>query len=261
MANISDVENALVNIAQTVIYPNGIGNPSIAGVDVRIFPGWPIPANLDADLTAGKANVSIFPTTIERNTTRFSLDWEDQSITAATLALSLDDEDITVSGIVSIPQTCMVVYNNTPYSYAVQSNDTIDSVATNIANLIPGASATGAVITTTGAYQLSANISTEGSSIQEIKRQSRVFRITIWAPSDTIRTTLESALDVNYAINRRITMPDLFIAYVVYSGTHVHDSAEKANLYRTDLLYTVEYATTNTETDYTIAYPFANVTT
>ena len=61
MPDLSDVSAQIATICAATCYPNGTGSPSIAGVDIRIFEGWPVPAQLDADIAAGKINVSVYP--------------------------------------------------------------------------------------------------------------------------------------------------------------------------------------------------------
>lgn len=258
MADLSDVMTVLVNLAEVAVYPNGTNNPSVANVDVRIFSGWPIPANLDADLKAGKANVSVYPTSMERNTTRFETDWQQSTLNTATLTLTTTTNTVTVGGTVSVPQTCMVIVNGTGYAYAVQANDTLNSIASGISALIIGSSVVGSVVTIPSAYSLVGNISVSGTTIREVKRQERVFAITVWAPSDFIRSTLASAIDVLFAATERFVLPDNFYARLKYQNSHQTDLIEKYICYKRDLMYSVEYATTQTDLDYTIADSYLN---
>ena len=81
MASVLDVSNKLANMIQTIVYPNGINNVSIANVDIAIYVGWPIPKVLDSAMLANKIVVSIFPNAMERNVTRgLGNKWEDFSI-------------------------------------------------------------------------------------------------------------------------------------------------------------------------------------
>ena len=52
---------ALVNVVSAALYPNGTSEASVPGPDCRIYRGWPNSAALDADLAAGKINVTVFP--------------------------------------------------------------------------------------------------------------------------------------------------------------------------------------------------------
>ena len=83
MADISDCEQALLSFLTQIAYPLGTANPS-AVVDsignphaVQLYRGWPVPEQLDADMTAGIVDVSIFATRVEQNVTRYGLDYDE----------------------------------------------------------------------------------------------------------------------------------------------------------------------------------------
>ena len=57
MADLTDVQNAIAATVAQTIYPNGTGQPSAVSAAVRIFPGWPLPQQLDADMQSGIAQV------------------------------------------------------------------------------------------------------------------------------------------------------------------------------------------------------------
>lgn len=172
MADLTDIENALVNLAAVAVYPNDLTQLSIAGVNIRVFPGWPLPDNLDADLATSKVNVSIFPlNSMERNTNRFPADWKTTHINTPTLTLTVLNNTMTIDGTISMSQICVVVVNYIDYAYTVQPNDTLNTIAAYLAALIPGAISKSAVVTIHGAYSLMVRISTIGTSVRELKQQ------------------------------------------------------------------------------------------
>jgi hypothetical protein len=61
MADITDVAQALVQAIANAIYPDGADKPSVCGLPVIVYQGWPDPQQLAADLVAGKAHVSVWP--------------------------------------------------------------------------------------------------------------------------------------------------------------------------------------------------------
>lgn len=261
MADISDVQNTLVTLVANAVYPNGTSQPSVSGSDIRIFAGWPIPANLDADLAAGKANVSIYATNIERVTTRFDMSWQELSINTPTLTAIVDSSGtrVTIGGTAATSQSVMIILNGTGYAYAVQINDTLNSIATNTAALIPGATVSNNVITVSNAYSLIARIGVTGTGIRELKRQERVFWIITWAPTPSARDIIASAIDVALSATIRIALLDGYYARLRYIGTTPTDDIEKENLYKRSLSYAVEYATTQTETEYSVTDPYVNL--
>ncbi len=264
MADFSDVENTLVEILSGIIYPNGIDQESIVNTDVRIFRGWPIPANLGADLKANIINVSVNKIRgMERVTTRFDISWQTLSINSPTLTATVQAGNpytITLGGTVSVYQTIMVLYNGSPFPYVVQEDDTLSTISTNIASNISGASATDNVISFSAAWSLIARVGVTGTAIRETKRQEDVFSITFWTPNFSLRDSICSAVDAALSALIRITLPDGYYARIRYMGSPPEDNAQKAHLYQRSLNYAVEFATTLTEKDYTITDPFVNLT-
>lgn len=247
MADLSDVRNTITGLIENAVYPFGTSQPSIAGVDIRVFGGWPFPASLDNDLLAGKINISIFPTNIVRPTTRFDIQWQQLSVNPATIILTANDTTVTVSGTISVPQTCMIIINGTGYPYVVQQSDTLDSIAAGIAALIPGASALGAVVTIPNAYSLIARVTTQGSAVREFIREERVFKITVWSPTDSLRALIGNAINVALGKIQRIELPDGYYARIKFAGQMDTDVVEKARLYRRDIDFSVEYAITEAQ--------------
>lgn len=254
MAYIIDVQNALCAIVTQTLYPNGTGQPSLIAAPVNIYPGWPQDVALSADLAAGTVDVSVFPTQTERNTTRYPrYDAQDVAINTPTLTLSINGQQVTVGGAMPttfFAQNAVVKAGGVPYVYATQSTDTLTSIATALAALIPGASSVGAVITVpVGTPVTAALIGTIGTRIAELRRQERVFMLTVWAPTAALRDAAANAIDVALADTKFLTLADSSAARVIYKGSPATDVFQRANLYRRDLNYLVEYATTLVETD------------
>lgn len=257
MADITDVENALVSLIAQALYPNGTAQPSVAGIDCIAYAGWPTASRLDADLIAGKAHVSVFPTATERNTTRYPKEWKTQAVNAATLTLTVAGQTVTVGGAMPAPFTAhnlAILAGGKNYSYAVQASDTLASIATALAALLavdfPGTTSTGAVITCPNAAHLTAaKVGTTGTSIRELRRQERVFQITVWADTPAHRDAVVQPVDVALADTQFLALADGTAARLIYKGSPITDNNQKAKLYRRDLMYTVEYATTQVETD------------
>ncbi|MFD2271408.1 hypothetical protein ACFS07_10410 [Undibacterium arcticum] len=147
-----------------------------------------------------------------------------------------------------------VLANRQPYIYAVQVADTLTSIATALATLIvagiPGAGSAGAVITLPATARINAvRVGVTGTSIREIRRQERLFQISVWADTPAHRDAIAPAIDVVLAITQFMTLVDQSTARMTYKSSPVSDEFQKDKLYRRDLFYTVEYATTQIETD------------
>lgn len=260
MADLSDVMTALVNLAAAAVYPNGTGQASVAGVDIRVLPGWPDPATLQTDLAAGKVTVSVYPLPAERNTTRYPNEWQDGTINVAKLTLTVSGNTVTVGGTIQSGESAVVTVNGTSYSYGVLTNDTLNTVAAAIAALIAGASAVNAVVTIPSAHSLTATVVVQGTAVREVKRQDRQFQVTVWAPDFTKRDTVAKYVDVALGDTERMTMPDNSSARLIYMHSPMTDNLEKQGIYRRDLIYSVEYATMATLTTSTVQAPVVNIT-
>jgi hypothetical protein len=250
MADLSDVESVLVSTVTQAVYPNGTGQASIANVPCRIYRGWPIPANLDQDLASNIINISVFPLDVEQRVTRYPKDWQELPFASPTLTITNSATTITVAGAPSSPLNVAAIVNNVGYVYAVQLHDTLTSIATGLASLINAgtpATSSGAVITIPGAHQLSARVGAIGTIIRETKRQKRSFQITFWCPTPALRDAIVPPVDAALGDIEFFSLPDGSSGRLLYERSPVSDRVERQGLYRRDLIYSVEYATTDTQ--------------
>lgn len=258
MADISDVQTALVGLITSTLYPNGTAQPSLTGKNYRIYPGWVDASTLDADLAAlnaddknatnnGRIHISVFPRPEERRTTRFLDNWNVLTAPAPTLTVTQMGQVVTLGGTVSTPQNVAIVTKAQAYLYAVQAADTLTSIAAAVAALIPGATSTGPAITVpNGVVITAARVGASGTFYRERKRQKRSLQICIWANSDANRSLTASPLDVALASTEFLTLPDGTAGWLLYESSPIIDANEKVQLYRRDLFYTVDYATIQT---------------
>lgn len=255
MASLIQVLTTLQNLIAGVVYPSGTSSPSIAGVDITVGIGWPKPEDLDNQLNVGNAYITVFKMQgMERNTTRFPALWQEASINDATLILTVNSTNrtVTITGSVSIPQTCMIIVNGIGYAYTVLQNDTLNTIASAISALIPNSTSLDNVVTISSAHSLVARVTVLGEAIREIRRQEQIFNLITWASTPQLRNTISDAVDVYFADIRRIVLPDGFYANVIYHGEREYDEFQKPLLYRRDLMYAIEYATTQSDQVYTI---------
>lgn len=248
MADLSQVRDTFANNLNTPIYPNGTSMPSVCGVPVTINAGWPIRTNLDKQLQMGNAMVSLYPTKMERVVTTFQRNFIPNTFTSPTLTATVSTTKYTVviGGTITLPQSIMVIVNGIGYAYQVQSLDTLDTIASALASLVPGAVAFHNTIYLQPSYELIARVSSNYTASAELSRIDLVFMITIWAPSEAIRFSLGNAIDIYMKENYRVPMVDNFFAQVFWKGVEDTDMLDKSLIYRRDLFYTIQYATTVT---------------
>ena len=269
MADIADVFSAMQAIITSVVYPNGTSSPSailVSGVPqpARIYPGWPIPSNLDNDMAAGITNISIYaPRGFYKNTTRYPQDEFQITAPVHTITTLISGTNITIGGTESTPQNVAVVANGVGVSYGVQSSDTLTSIAAGLVALLQAAgvtcSSTGPVISIPNGVNIGATVGGAGSSIREVMRQEQKFQVTIWAPSsavltapDAIRPAFGAPIKVQFAVTPFLTLSDNSAARLITMDDFYDDDVSKPNVYRRDLFYNVEYATTQTQQQYEI---------
>lgn len=255
MADLTDVSNVLVGMVASTVYPEGIAQPSAIGAQCRVGAGWPTSAQLDPDLASGVVNVSVYPANIERKTTRYMPNWQTIDQSPPTVTLTAAGNVLTVGGALPSPavsqNVAVAIAGIGSFAYAVQPTDTTTAVATALAALIsaalPGTTSSGPVITVSGLNTLTPSVGAAATVGLETRRQMRVYRVIVWAPTPALRDTTAQLIDVMLSQVDFLTMPDGYSARLLYHSSNVIDMQERADLYRRDLLYSVEYATTVTQ--------------
>lgn len=262
MADLVEVADALVGFAAAALYPAGIAQPSATGDAVRLYQGWPNPKQLEDDLAAGMVHVSVWPRPGDRNTTRYLGDWTEVSRSAPTITAVVSGATVTFGGSVVPPQAVALLVDGKGYSYGVQAGDTLSTIAVALAALIGAdrpASAAGSVLSVPGARAITARIVVAGTSAREWRRQERVFQVTTWASRFDRRDAVARLVDQTLAALYRFPLPDGTVALMRYAGSGQDDDTQKQRVYRRDLLYSVEYPTLESRTDYTVAIQTINV--
>jgi hypothetical protein len=252
MADLTDVAQALVDVINGALYPNGTSEASAINAACRVGRGWPLKGALDADLKAKVLNVSVIPVPgMERNTTRYSTDWQTLAQPVHSITATVTPTTVTLAGTVSVPQNVAVLVNGTAYIHAVQTGETLTSIATALAaqiNVDTTASSAGAVITIAGAHALEARIGGVGIIARVLRSQQRLFQISVWASSPEQRTAAAVIIDGAFAHLSFLTLSDGFAARITYQKTAENDRNMLDGLYRRDLDFLVDYATTETST-------------
>jgi hypothetical protein len=247
MADLSDVEIALLGCVTAAVYPEGVSAPSGIGTTCRVFRGWPIPGALNSDLAAGVVNISIAPDTVPgRTTTRYAPTWS-MTVPSATLTATVNETVVTFAGTAGSGLAAGICINRQKvYVYRPQPHDTPQLVAANLAVQIRKdfiALLAGASIGVPGAQHLDARVAPDGIAMQEARRQQREIRVIAWCPTPSLRDVTSSIVDTFLAARSFVLLDDGTVARLTYHGTQVFDQSQNALLYRRDLVYTAEYAT------------------
>ena len=254
MADINDVQLALVSLIEAELfapgYSTGLATVSTLGPTVRVYPGWPNPASLDADLAAGTVNVSVFPDPgMASLTTRYSRVWKEPTVfSPTTFIATTNGTDVTFSGTLSPDQAAAIrIGNNPAVGYRLLAGDTAATVASALAAKLTYASPTvnGATISFPNiTLPIIARTGRDQIATMETRRQKQQFRITVWAPNPVVRAQIASAIDVMMSDVRFINFPDGSCSSIPEGrGTYVDDVPQTENLFRRDLRYAIEYPT------------------
>jgi len=116
-----------------------------------------------------------------------------------------------------------------------------------------------AVMTGDSDWQEQSNNGVQGVSIREIRRQTRTFQITVWASCFDRRDPVAKAIDSALAAVTRLTLADGSQGVMTYVNSTQDDDQQKQGIYRRDLFYSVNYATTQTEADYAVTHTQINI--
>jgi hypothetical protein len=253
MADQSHVENALVTAITATLYPNGPTAASAIGpgaVTIRVYRGWPVSTALHADLAEGIVNVSVFPSGEPRDTTRYPSNWTVTTATTPTLAVSVAANVVTFAGVTAAGQMAGLSVDGTTYVYLVQPGDTTALVAAALAAQLIAAGLivqiAGASVTIPSATKLLARVEQAQTAYRETRRQRQSFRVSCWCPAPLLRDQIASAIDAAMAATAFLALADGTSARITLAGGATIDQSENAALYRRDLIYAADYATTLT---------------
>jgi len=248
MADQSDVETALAGLVGLALYPQGTAAPSVTGRLCRIYRGWPTTAALDADLAAGNVNVTVFSEAHgQANTTRWPADWTLTGTATPSLTVAVAGDTATLGGSAAAGQLVGLLVDNLAVVHRTVAGDTPAGVAAILASYIAReriATAEAATITVPGAGELIGRVFADQPAQQESRRQRQSFRLTCWCPDPATRDATAAAIDGIFAVTPFIALADGLSGRLRFVASQVFDQTQDAALYRRDLVYSVDYATT-----------------
>lgn len=252
MADTADVANVLVSTIAAALLPGSYIPGQVAtmpaGDQIRIGRGWPLPTSLDLDLSA---QVSVITVTalpgLSRLTTRFEADPVAVSTIPVTLTTTTANTVLTLGGSATAGQVIGIGIGAHGYALRLAASYTPATAAAALAALVPGATVSGAAITLP-TDRFTAAVVSDTTLITEIRRQITTFAITVWTYNPLVRDAIAAAIDTAMAGVRAFPLPDGSQSDIPkYAGSFEDDQSERANLWRRDLRYQIEYPTTATQ--------------
>ena len=134
------------------------------------------------------------------------------------------------------------------------STDTPTTVAAALAALVPGATASGAVLTVPVAPDFLVRTGGQVLVQREVRRQVQGFQITLWCPNQASRDAATSLVDQGLAETDWIRLPDAAWGRLLYVSSSSDDVPTKEALWKRSLIFTVEYGTTQTKSVQTMLF-------
>jgi hypothetical protein len=246
---------------QTFIATSGTITPG-SPIMAKLYRGWPESSNLDSDLAAGNAHISVFPESgMTRNTTRYQDKTRVPLPTPTTLTATVTGQVVTFGGNCAAPHLAGVKIGNgldtATYAYPTQPSDTPATVAAALAALIAGATVSGAVLTCPAQPVVARTGALQTTSF-ETRRQTQSFRLSFWCPAPLVRDVLVSAVDVSLSLVRRFSFLDGTVGRLIFQSVFVDDKPSKDRVWRRDLRVQVEYPTTAASLTPIVLFPAQN---
>ena len=275
MADISDISATLLALAGAALYPvppaadDGYAL-SVVGLPVRLYEGWPLPALLDADLKgldadgnvlkAGETgnaipvmHVTVYPGPTQAASASVAQIFEPPvvvvpAVHGLTAVVSDDQTRLTLTGTPSDSEYVTVVVDNRAiYSrVGVTATAILDALLADVLADFPSATLSGSTLIIPGAHEMVVKLGAKARMSQILHRQRQRVVIIIWAPDNAARNAAATAIDVALKQNLRLTLPDASQAILTYDSTFVTDHWETVGVYRRDLTFSAEFATTET---------------
>ncbi len=248
MADQSDIETTLVDLTAAILYPHGPNAPSILNRLCRVYRGWPHSGSLDDDLAAGHVNVTVFSEPRHQSvTTRYPDEFQVVVPARPTYSIVTTASTATVAGPPAAGQLVGLLVDELAVVHRTGATDRPELVAAILTAQLAtrrAALVAGATITIPGATRVIGRVVADQPVQAETRRQLQGFRLTLWCPDPAARDAAGSAIDAALSTQRFIDLPDGSAGRLAFHGSTVLDHGENAALYRRDLHYTVEYATT-----------------
>ena len=245
MPDRADVEQALAALLAGAFYPSGPQDRSVLGMACRIYRGWPVVASLMEDLAAGVVHVTVQPVAgAVRDSSRYPQEWIG-SVPAATLNAIVDGETASFRGEGAVGQVAGVLVDGLGYAYRVRQGDTAGLVAAMLAEMVRKvrpAVLQGATISLAGGQGLAARVVMDGVGGRELRRQQSGFRITLWCPDPRTRDQAAALADLALAGVAFLDVGGWGCRLRVSGGSST-DEDSAGGVWRSDLLYSVEYPT------------------
>ncbi|MEN4587112.1 hypothetical protein ABEI17_21500 [Pantoea agglomerans] len=245
MASTDDVARYLARRVAGVVYPGGCQLPGIVNASVKIYPGWPVPGTLQQDIDNGGVHISVWPLPTERKiSTALGRPFRLMAKGKPTLQFTVNGTTIGVSGVASSLTNVLITLNRKTFSFHFRAGTTAGRAIHALSAALPKSFTVLSSVCIPLAEHLSISVTTAGTAVKELHRQIKDFQITVWAPAPGLRDRIGSAIDTALSEQCHIDLNDGAPAQLLYTRQSDSDRSENWHVYRRDLIFSVNYATT-----------------
>lgn len=258
MSTPADVEAAILALIGNALYPSvPVGmEDSTAGMPVKLHRGWPQMEELNEDVrppdgAPARAHIAVnrYPG-MTRNVTRYMDVWEAGTVSVPTLTGTVDGSNVLLTGTAASAQLLGIGIGMYGYAVAVEAGSTAAEVAAAVAAVVnryghATATVEGATVSLAAGTSPMGNIFVRtagvGIATREVARVSAGFLVSVFAGSIEDRDAIEAILLPALCVPTGLDLPDGGFPLLPVR-TVQNDTAENADVYRVDWVFSTEYA-------------------
>lgn len=286
MADVSDVEQELVNLAATALYPTPPGTgttPSpVTSAVTAVTRGDPPPNRLDATLKANGVWVTVLTRPYTSHQVPGALRSYEVSRAPITAVVTLSGNTLTIGGTYSAGQPIVVKTQDGIFGYqprvggngfvmfaypvggpgvitndpnSVFTPDSFSNVTTALAGLIPNCTQPNnhTIVLPGAPASLRVTLGTTGVVANVMRREVQDFLVRSYAPTQALRDATMRAVDNAFVASPRIAFSDGTYGLLRYGGVSYDNLTQRDGLFERTNSYQVEYEVVRLTTVPTIA--------
>ncbi|MFT8716904.1 hypothetical protein [Gluconobacter potus] len=254
MTDASKVGLALAYNCVQILYPAGLSGSSVTGRQVVLRRGWLLPSDLFAAQNIRNnidfVTVTMAPRKMPEWAEPLGRPWRVQQKVEPTVGVVVADGTVeivfsgtsTPAGVVAVWLDDMPHGGSPSAAYAVTAQDTPATVAAALAAALTDGVASGATVSVPGRV-LNGYAGGYGQSVRVTRRQTQLYRVSIWTADATARETLASVLDAVLAEQSWISTLDGREAQLRFQSVEDVDTMQNEALYRRDYFYELVFDT------------------
>jgi len=258
MADIVSIARAIVAQMAAIAYPNGKGKPSVTGRPTKIFRGWITQADYTgADCAMGNGVDFITVMDLQGGWRRIDeplgRPWRQEDTIPATVSVTTEGNTATIglqdgampAGIVGlrIRSDGATIPDRAVAAYAVQPTDTVATIAASLADQIPGAASSGAIVNVPGASSLTGAVGGYAPAVRTARRQQQLFQVTVWSATPGARDALGTAIENGMAFIDWLTDANGSTFQIEARGDWNNDAAQNSGIFMRPFRFIATYDT------------------